>query len=442
MQTRSKLFLLSMTILVISQCANPQIGNRVNNKELSKGDHGWLRNVLHVTEEDIKKNYYDPKLHGFNIDARFDQAATKIDSAPNLNYAVSDIAGAVTDLNDSHTFFYPPPRPYYHEYGWRMEAEGDSDCFIVAVRPGSDAEKKGVKPGDQILTINGFSAIREDVWKLDYVFRTLRPQLSLKLDLRSPDGTIRQVETKAEFRPNKITGWLDWNENDFDREMREHRPRVIEFGKKVIFYKLSDFVFDPDSANGMLDQIRSHDALVLDLRGNPGGIVDFEEHFLGGMFDHEVKIGDRVGRKPMKALFTKSRGRKTFDGKLIVLIDSRSASAAELFARVMQLEHRGVVVGDRSSGKVMESIIHPHQAETFGGAFDYAVSISEANIIMQDGKSLENVGVMPDYRIVPTPADLAAGRDPALAYAANQVGVMLTPEEAGKLFPFIWPTEN
>jgi C-terminal processing protease CtpA/Prc len=225
--------------------------------------------------------------------------------------------------------------------------------------------------------------------------------------LRTPDGTIKQVETVAEFHPNKTTGWMAWDDNDIERQEQEHRPRIIERGHSAIIYKLSDFVFDPDSANAMLDQIRSHDALVLDLRGNPGGIVDFEGRFLGGMFDHDVKIGDRVGRKPMKAQFTKSRGGKTFNGKLVVLIDSRSASAAELFARVVQLEHRGIVVGDRSSGAVMESRIYPHQAETFGGAFDYAVSIAEANIIMQDGKSLEKVGVMPDYRIVPTPADLA-----------------------------------
>ncbi|HEY7403114.1 MAG TPA: S41 family peptidase [Candidatus Angelobacter sp.] len=432
---------LTLAGFLVLVCVAPYTTAQTPDTPLSKRDRDWLKHILWTVRDDIKKNYYDPSFNGLDLDRRFQEAERKLEAAPNRNYAMADIAGAVSALNDSHAFFLPPARPFTHDYGWRMQAEGDSDCFITAVRPGSDADKKGLKPGDQLLSVAGFSAIREDVWKIQYVYSVLRPQLGLRLIVRSPDGNMRQLDTMADIRSRPFDPWKSL----FDQlaaAMKQHMPRTVEYGKNAIIYRLPDFVFNPDNANEMLDKIRGHEALVLDLRGNPGGSVEFLSRFLGGMFDHEIKIGDRVGRKPMHAQLTKSRGDKTFQGKLVVLIDSQSGSAAELFARIVQLEKRGTVVGDRSSGMVMESKLYTHEVETMAGLIHYAVSITDANMIMTDGKSLEHTGVLPDERIVPSAADLVAARDPALARAAELVGVKLTPEEAAKLFPVQWPNAD
>ena len=63
----------------------------------------------------------------------------------------------------------------------------------------------------------------------------------------------------------------------------------------------------------------------------------------------------------------------------------------------------------------------------------YGASISMADVIMSDGNRLEKVGVMPNARVLPTGADLAARRDPQMAKALEMVGVLMTPEEAGRL---------
>ena len=94
-------------------------------------------------------------------------------------------------------------------------------------------------------------------------------------------------------------------------------------------------------------------------------------------------------------------------------------------------------MGDRSSGSVMESRIFPERSGMDIVTF-FGISITEADLVMTDGKTLEHSGVIPDERLLPTPVDLAANRDPVLAHAAELAGIKMTPEDAGKLFPVLW----
>jgi C-terminal processing protease CtpA/Prc len=88
----------------------------------------------------------------------------------------------------------------------------------------------------------------------------------------------------------------------------------------------------------------------------------------------------------------------------------------------------------------MEARRYGHEAGVDTVVF-YGVSITESDLIMSDGKSLEHTGVTPDELVLPTAADLAAGRDPVLASAAGRLGVKLSAEDAGKVFPYEWPPE-
>jgi carboxyl-terminal processing protease len=398
--------------------------------------------ILSTVYNDIRTEYYDPTFHGLDWSAQYAEAKEKVAKATSKTEANMQIAAMLEVLNDSHTHFMPPTRSVREDYGWQYQMIGDR-CFVMHVKPGSDAEAKGLKRGDEVLTINGFTPERDSLSKMKYVLNVLYPQTGLRIDVRDPSGKIRKLDVMAKEKevPNVLTGVDRWREGlDSEENLRQTNPISVEFGNQLMILRLSDFMMTDFIVDGLIDKARRSNVLIVDLRGNPGGSVDSLSRFLGDVFEQEVKIGDEVERHRTTPIVTKGRHNKAFTGKLFVLVDSESASAAEIFSRVVQIEKRGTVLGDLTSGSVMAAQFLPHTYGTHQVLF-YGVEVSIADVIMTDGKSLEHTGVTPDEKILPSQEDLAAGRDPVMAAAAAKAGVTLTPEKAAELFPVEWPRE-
>lgn len=397
------------------------------------------RAMLEALKGDIKKNYYDPNFHGIDLEAHFAKADAALKQATSLRQIVSIIAQTLLDFHDSHTYFVPPARYYQTEYGWEMQIVGDK-CFIVAVKPGSDAESKGIKEGDAVISVNGYQPSRDSLWILQYYYYTLSPQQSLQLVVQSPEGKFRQLNVLAKITEGKkLVRGEDYFQlvRDAENEARYSRHRYYELGHDAFVWKMPQFDLSEEEVDQMMGKVKKFKSFILDLRGNGGGYEVTLQRMLGHLFDHDLKIGDLKSRKETKPVMAKTRGANNFKGQLIVLIDSRSASAAELLARIVQLEKRGTVIGDHTAGAVMRARFHEH---TSGQEItvQYGASVTESDLLMTDGKSLESVGVTPDTVLLPTAADLAAKRDPILAEAAKLIGLDLDAEKAGKLFPVEW----
>lgn len=401
--------------------------------------------MLRTLKDDLKKYYYDATLHGLDLDARFKAAEERIKQSKSNGEVMGIIAQVLLELNDSHTVFIPPRHSTRVEYGWQMKPVG-GDCYVSAVKPGSDAEAQGLKVGDKVLAIDGRPLQRDKVWLAQYLYYSLRPQPGMRLVVQKPDGAQRQMDVRAKVTEYKKVlnfsgddnGQDIWNEmRDAQDEDRLRRHRYVELGDDVMIWKMPQFDLDEGGVGAAVGKFRNKRALILDLRGNPGGYAKTLEWVVGYFFDHDVKMDDLKSRKETKPEVAKTRGDKSFKGQLVVLIDGESGSAAEMFARIVQLEKRGTVMGDRSSGMVMQSRRHAHQIG-IDKVIYYSASITEADVIMSDGKSLEVVGVTPDEILLPAAADMAAGRDTVLALAAARVGAKLDAEKAGALFPVEW----
>jgi C-terminal processing protease CtpA/Prc len=396
------------------------------------------RIMLQTIQRNLRSHYYDTAFHQVKLDSVFQSAEQRIQGAQTNTQIFAIIAMAVFALDDSHTSFWPPERAAEVRYGWQIGMVGDS-CYIVAVAPGSDAERQGVKVGDLVLAVDRYAVTRDNAWKLQYVLGSLDPRATVTLVLRSPGDTVRQIRVASRVIPHKrlvnLTGTDDGMDiwelvRQSENWDRRHRDEFVS-ADSILIWRMPTFLVDEDRIDAGVDRARRHRALILDLRGNGGGYESALLRLLGRMFPKDVPVGTAQRRRGIDSLVAKGRGDR-FQGELTVLVDSRSASASEIFAATVQVAKRGTVIGDRSAGAVMESRCYGLSA---GSVFAllYGLCATSADLILSDGTRLEKRGVIPDETVLPGGSDLASGRDPVLARALERLGHRIDPGEAGRL---------
>lgn len=395
------------------------------------------KRMLHDIHDAVRLLYYDPAFRGIDLDAHFSEAEAKLGTAQSVAHAMGIIAQTLIDFEDSHTYFVPPAATTGVDYGWAMRMIGDT-CYITSVDEGSDAAAKGVRPGDALLQVDQFTPRRADLWKLRYLLYGLSPRTQVRLTVRAPGGEPRDLDVAAAVtaRPkvvrlhrSQLQGMV-WRQAQSVRDARNQMSRVGD----VAVWKLSGFDFEPAEVGPLFEKaVSGASALVLDMRGNGGGLTRTMEEITGRLFDRDVTIGELQERKSSRTLIAKKR-RGAFTGSVIALLDADSGSSAEMLGRLLQIERRGLVIGDRSSGKVMQARRLRKGVRTPRGTIMYGATITTGALTMSDGASLEGVGVTPDELLLPRAEDLAAGRDPVLARAITRLGGTIDPAAAGALF--------
>jgi carboxyl-terminal processing protease len=399
-----------------------------------KTDRDVHQSILKVIKNDIEENYYDPTYHGIDIEENYKKTSELIRNAGSSQVMTDLIARFCLQFDDSHLYFEPPGKTFTVNYGINLQMVDDK-AFVVEIDDTSNAYQKGVRIGDQVYMIEGFILNRQEFSVLMRHYFDLQPQPALKILIIKPDGSKFKLEIEAKieaagkFMPSKRD--IEIAEQNYESEIA---PELIKnYVQGLAILRMKSFDLSTIKINKMMDKVEKSDALILDLRGNRGGYSDSLEQLIANFFDRDVDVGTKFTRKGKKRILVKQKVKRPYKGKLLVLIDSDSASAAEVFTRVVQLEKRGVVIGDRSAGAVMESIYIPHSFGLKSYVF-YGLSVTIADLVMKDGARLEKTGVIPDEKIVPTALDLAKSRDPVLARGIKLLGSEISSEDAGKLF--------
>ena len=378
-------------LIFLAGCVAPvSPAPRVATAGLTPAQAGRAERNLRVFDtvwDTVSRRYYDPQLHGVDWRAAAVTYGPKATAAADDTALYQEINTMLRLLADGHTGALAPEQARNFRAqqvvvtGFRL-LRVDQRWAVEEVMPRSPAEAAGVQPGWIVLSRNG---------------QLLGEQLELPV-LRGGE-VVHWEFLDAGGRQIALT--LTAGPVSTARE----EARTLTGG--VLYLRFDDF--DWAKMRWLSRQLKEHraaPAVVIDLRHNPGGAVLALDFIVGEFFDrnftYAVKV-DRFGHRRNLQVLT--LGSAHYRGRVVVLVDHLSASAAEIFAATIQGKHRGTVIGRKTSGYVLFARLHSLPG---GGMLE----CSEDDLRTMQGKRLEGNGVMPDVESPPaTMDDLRAGRD-------------------------------
>ncbi|NOY83210.1 MAG: S41 family peptidase [Nitrospirae bacterium] len=288
---------------------------------------------------------------------------------------------------DAHTAFMPPEVYKEMQVDTRGEFGGlglqiaIKDKALVVVAPIADtpAAKVGIKSGDVILKVDEF-VMTEDSTLMDAVQK-----------MRGRKGTAVTLTVK---RASEVEDLIFTMIRDIIR-IKSVRSRVLEPG--IGYIRLTQFQeHTARDLSGAITKLLNQDihSLVLDLRNNPGGLLnaanDVSEQFLqnGQLI---VSVKSREGKEDE---YIAGRSSRLDRMPIIVLVNEGSASASEIVAGALQDWKRAVVVGTQSFGKGSVQTILPLSDGS-------AIRLTTAKYYTPSGRSIQNTGITPDIIVRP-----------------------------------------
>ncbi len=155
-----------------------------------------------------------------------------------------------------------------------------------------------------------------------------------------------------------------------------------------------------------LTEFRNKKAVIIDLRGNLGGLLASMVGLVGMLTDKELNLGTIISRGSSQPFLVTPKN-KHFTGKIVVLVDGQSMSASEMFTAGLQGSQRAIVVGERTGGQSLPAY---WTRLSTGAVMVYPI----ADFITSTGKSLEGTGLEPDHPIALDRKSLLQGADTQL----------------------------
>jgi carboxyl-terminal processing protease len=326
------------------------------------------------------------------------------------------IAGMVNGLHDDHAHYMPPlgndtndgaSSPpgmqtglgiHLSVYNSAQFAQSSPPLFIRSVDPGSPAEQAGLRPGDTIVTINGFPPFINQQPASEVVSQlSISGPVQLQIQHPGAKSSINVSLTPAPYPATPLVS----------TRMLPGNILYVHFTqfKRGVYEQINQAM---QEAGAQLKGV------ILDMRGNGGGDAG-EQRRIISLVVHNQIIWTAVDRQGQHSDMRTDESIPLYHVSLAALIDRGCASSCEITAMDIRDLHLGRLVGERTSGMVS------------GPSNDFflddgsVVTLPVAFLQGPAGESVDGIGVPPDDEVYPTPVDLAAGHDPVLEKALQDL---------------------
>ena len=318
-------------------------------------------------------------------------------------YLYGAINGGYSSTGDPYTVFLAPENSdeLRKELSGQLEGVGiklgvlDNLPTVIAPLPDSPAEKAGIKPKDKILKVDDFETEGQS---LDLVVSRIRGKAGTKVKLMilSASDNVREIE--------------------LTREAIEVKSVEVNYQGDVAIITINEFGTQSTEEFEKIYKEASDKGItkvVLDLRGNPGGLLDgsieLAEYFLK---DGQTIVIEQ-GKKDKKEIKVQvERGWQ--DVKVAVLVDGGSASASEILAGAIKDNDRGKIIGEVTFGKGTVQELSP-----FGDGSSSKITVSKW--LTPNGSDIDKNGIEPDIKVNQDSNPNFSPNDPILNEALRQL---------------------
>ena len=327
------------------------------------------------------------------------------------------------DILDPHSNYLTPSQAEEYEIQTSLSYEGigarlqNNDDFIEIVNliPGGPAEQNGrLKPLDKIIGIYDVNNLVIDVigWDVNEVVKLIRgpkgSSVKLKILPTSSDADsnpydlslIRDAVTLEEQAASSYIKTLDVDNEQFHIGVITVPSFYQDFAarrKGEINYKST--TSDVKNIVKELEEI-GIDAIIMDLRGNSGGLLD-EATALTGLFIDQGPIVQLKDMDDNIEVLEDPYPGMVYNGPMVIMIDRYSASASEIFAAAIQDYQRGIVIGQKTFGKGTVQNLYPldrYSRYTSKKGFGQ-LTLTIAKYYRVTGSGTQNKGVTPDIEL-------------------------------------------